>query len=246
MIPDQYLQMEQSRIEQRTKYEPLWLGIIMGALLAFIGIVVVINVINHLTPPKTKTFIDFFPVWRGASEMVWYIWILGLCTLFYEKSGINYKLIFHFEKHNFPRSRFLFLLASIFSFLYLLLFSVFLLEINEIISSRFKHYGEVFWLIFLGYIFNPLPILHHKGRFYMLRMIWKQIFSFCYPMNFLMIWIAEQIVSLTQPLTDFFYTVYFFFSGDPKLTKLVTPNVNSGIVITVFFYRMYQNFKFWL
>ena len=53
-------------------------------------------------------------------------------------------------------------------------------------------------------------------------------------------------MSLTQPITDLFYTVFFFCSRDITLTKSVAPNFNSAIVITVFSYRMYQNFKFWL
>jgi len=61
-----------------------------------------------------------------------------------------------------------------------------------------------------------------------------------------MIWVGEQIVSLTQPATDLFYTIFFFISRNSGLAKAVTPNFNSGLVITVFAYRMYQNLKFWL
>jgi hypothetical protein len=39
----------------------------MGALFAFIGVVILINVINHLSLEKSKIFLDIFPVWRGAS-----------------------------------------------------------------------------------------------------------------------------------------------------------------------------------
>ena len=64
-------------------------------------------------------------------------------------------------------------------------------------------------------------------------------------MNFLIIWYSEQIVSLTQPLTDFFYTNCYFFSKDAVRCKAITPNFNSGIVIGIFALRMYQNLKFW-
>lgn len=47
-------------------------------------------------------------------------------------------------------------------------------------------------------------------------------------------------------MTDLFYAIFFFCSRDATLTKYVTPNVNSAIVITIFSYRMFQNLKFWL
>lgn len=104
----------------------------------------------------------------------------------------------------------------------------------------------MFWLIFLVYILNPLPILHSKGRFYVIRLLFKSLFSIFFPMNFLIIWFSEQMVSLTQPITDFFYTCCYFFSKDLQRCKALTPNFNSGIVIGFFLLRMYQNMKFFI
>lgn len=68
----------------------------MGGLVGFLGGVVVINVVNNIEIGSNTIFRDQFPVWRGASETIFYIWILGLNVLFFEKSSINFKLIFHF------------------------------------------------------------------------------------------------------------------------------------------------------
>lgn len=46
-------------------------------------------------------------------------------------------------------------------------------------------------------------------------------------------------------MTDLFYTIFFFITKNITLTKLVVANFNSGLVITIFFYRMVQNLKFW-
>lgn len=64
-------------------------------------------------------------------------------------------------------------------------------------------------------------------------------------MNFLIIWISEQIASLTQPCTDFFFTCCYFFSKDLGRCKYLMPNFNSGLVITIFIYRIIQSLKFW-
>lgn len=117
--------------------------------------------------------------------------MLGLNIWFYEKTQINYKLIFFTdEMYNLPSSKFYFEMASIFSFVYLVLFMVFMLEIIGTIQSHFIYYGQIFWLILLIYLIQPLPILHHKGRFYLLKMLSKIILSFCFPMNPMIIWLS--------------------------------------------------------
>jgi hypothetical protein len=52
-------------------------------------------------------------------------------------------------------------------------------------------------------------------------------------------------VSLSQIFTDFFFTLVFFITKDYSKTIPIIQNVNSAVVLTIFFYRMYQNLKFW-
>ena len=96
-----------------------------------------------------KTFTDHFPIWRGASYILFYIWMLGLDVLFYERSQINYKLVFQFKNHRMPQSKRLFLRAGLLSLLYVILFYVFTLQLNGIISSNFLHLGAIFWAILI-------------------------------------------------------------------------------------------------
>ena len=69
----------------------------------FLGLTIVIlttallhNIEEGIDLDSNPIFTQRFPVWRGASYLLFYIWVLGLCVLFYESSQINYKLIFHF------------------------------------------------------------------------------------------------------------------------------------------------------
>lgn len=79
----------------------------------------------------------------------------------------------------------------------------------------------------------------------MLRMIAHTLLPCFYPMNFLTIWIAEQMVSLSQPMTDFFYTVCFLISKDAAATATISANFNSALVMTLFLYRVIQNSRIW-
>lgn len=163
----------------------------MGGFLSFIAILIMVNVVNDIGIGTNSVFTNNFPVWRGACQVIFYIWVLGLNIWFYEKTQINYKLIFFTDDmYNLPNSKFYFEMASIFSFVYLLLFMVFMLEIIGIINHDFIYYGQVFWLLLLIYLIQPLPILHHKGRFYILKMLAKIILSFFFPMNPMIIWIS--------------------------------------------------------
>lgn len=139
----------------------------------------------------------------------------------------------------------MFLFASTFSLKYLFLFILEFLQISKHLKTDFDKFGEIFWLILLAYIFNPFPIFHHEGRFYLIKTIGKILLSPCFPISFIMVWISEQIMSLSQPLTDFFYTVCYLSTRDSETCAKITPNFNSGLVITWCCLRMFQSLKYW-
>lgn len=68
----------------------------MGFVFGFLAITIIVIITNNLSLHSNETFANDFPAWRGSAELVFYMWILSLNMLFYEKSNINYKLIFHF------------------------------------------------------------------------------------------------------------------------------------------------------
>jgi hypothetical protein len=71
-------------------------GFMMGAIFLLISLLICIIKIGNVSIENNKIFRDNFPVWRGASYLLLYLWILGFSVLFYEKSQINYRLIFHY------------------------------------------------------------------------------------------------------------------------------------------------------
>lgn len=65
----------------------------MGSLIFLIILMIMFETIVGSGLQENKLFIDHFPVWRGASSFIFYIWLLGLDILFFEAHSINYQLI---------------------------------------------------------------------------------------------------------------------------------------------------------
>lgn len=79
----------------------------------------------------------------------------------------------------------------------------------------------------------------------MLRMIYRTFTPCCYPMNFLTIWIAEQVVSFVHPITDLFTTIAMLFIQNRTSLLLASQVFMSSLYILIFLYRIIQNLKFW-
>ena len=138
------------------------------------------------------------------------------------------------------------MMAGVLSFIYMLLFLLFVMQLSGTLGGTFIYYGELFWALLIAYLFLPLPILQHKGRHYFLKLLLDVIISPCIPMSFLIIWMSEQLVSLNQPFADLFYTICTFTSRDYPTCKKHVPNFSSALIMTMFAWRMLQNFKFWV
>lgn len=151
-------------------------------------------------------------------------------------------MIFRFSSDNIPHARFIFFSASVLTLIYLLLFILFVVTLSGDIASNFIKFGEIFWLIVLIYILIPIP---WKGSLYFLKTMRKVVLSPCIKITFLMIWVTEQFVSLSQPFGDMFYTICHLIENDaPRCTSL-TPNFTTSYILIVLLYRMIQNLKFW-
>lgn len=102
-------------------------GVAMGCLVLMVTVLIITDYVNNITLEDDSIFINHFPIWRGASYILFYLWILSLDILFYERSQINYPLIFQFKDHYMPSSKYILLRASILSIIYIVLFYMFTL-----------------------------------------------------------------------------------------------------------------------
>lgn len=74
----------------------------MGVLAFMVLVLSISDYVTDVEIEVNPVFTDNFPIWRGASYVLFYLWLLGGDIFFYEKSQINYRLIFQFENHNMP------------------------------------------------------------------------------------------------------------------------------------------------
>lgn len=99
------------------------------------------------------------------------------------------------------------------------------------------------WLFLIIYLFIPLPWGYNQGKKYFLKLLGNVVLS-VFPFirsNVLVIWITEQFVSFTQPMSDFAYSICKLDNINAKCDNI--PNINLVILIVIFTYRMNQNLK---
>jgi len=69
-----------------------------------------------------------FRIWRGASYLIYFNWILGIVFYLLNKFKINYKLILIEDDTFVPKHQSFFFSATIMSAIYLFLFAVYILK----------------------------------------------------------------------------------------------------------------------
>ena len=99
------------------------------------------------------------------------------------------------------------------------------------------------WGIEIVYFLVPLPFTNYKRKAYFLKLLISVLLS---PFPFVksslpIIWMSEQMVSFSQPISDFFCTAYKIFDINYNCANI--SDVNLGILVTIFVYRIVQNTK---
>lgn len=141
-----------------------------------------------------------------------------------------------------PKSKRLFFDASVTTLIYLVLMGIYLLDMARVINTEFRYFGQIMWLIEIVYFLVPLPFTYYQGKLYFLRLIAN--FILC-PFAFMkssiqIVWIGEQLVSFSQPFSDFAYTVC---KTNDINAKCEMTDVSLGIIIALLSYRIITNTK---
>ena len=92
----------------------------------------------------------------------------------------------------------------------------------------------------------PLPIFNHRGRLYALKLIFRSLLSPITGVNFTIIWMTDQWISLATPLRDTAYTVCYYTRldfgnlADNPCRKNTTFEVVLLVIVIAFSYRILQ------
>lgn len=149
-----------------------------------------------------------FRIWRGASYLICFNWVLAITFYILNRWKINYQLILMDGNSFIPKHQKFFTTASVLSAIYLILFAVYLLaELKTIDSSLLTQLGYLVWIIYIVFLLTPLKIFNYEGRRYFLRMLWRTACSLFCPMDMNIHFLSTIVGSFVQPFSDFAFTI---------------------------------------
>ena len=146
---------------------------------------------HNINIKDSPFFANNFVIWRGASYLVLYMWVLGFGIKIMEWFTINYRLIFALDNSYVPTSKFTLIIAAFSTSVYVIWFAFYLLSLSEgyISEKQLNRFPGYFWAFLLGLLLFPIPI-YLKSRIYFLKLLLFMIISPCYGVNFKIHWIT--------------------------------------------------------
>ncbi len=88
-----------------------------------------------------------------------------------------------------------------------------LMEANIITQLSFfpkEYFALVLWMVLALYLVMPVPIFNYQGRLYAMKLIFKCIFSPYLGVEFIIVWMTDQWISLVTPFRDLSYTICYY------------------------------------
>ena len=130
-------------------------------------------------------------------------------------------MIFGFDDYHYSNSVTIFKVAGLHTSIYLILFSIYILNLTSVISlyGFDKVYlALISWLTFVAFFVFPFQMFDYKGRLYALKLFGRSLLSPFRGVTFPIAWMTDQFVSSIIPLKDLAYTICYYtkldFSGD--------------------------------
>lgn len=70
--------------------------------------------------------------------------------------------------------------------------------------------GGIVWIMLIVYVIMPFKIFNWKGRLYMWKLIGRSLIAAFTGVDFPVIWMTDQFISLVNPFKDFAYTICYY------------------------------------
>lgn len=163
-----------------------------------------------------------------------YYWVLVIDVVAYQYFKLNYKIFFAFN-HHFSTTSEIIKRVSILSTIYLLVFVVYLMQMDHVstITDNIKvfiltllqlfdprYLPLISWVILAIYVLIPTRrYLNGQGRMWMYGMAWGSLFGHYGRSEARYIFFTDQFVSLVTPFKDLDYTVCYYYNYVNSLYK---------------------------
>lgn len=149
-----------------------------------------------------------------------------------------------------PQSAFALALASIFTFIYLSFFTFYTLNITGLLiaeSNIIYYFPLIIWGIAFVYLLNPFPIFNFEGRIFFFKQLLMAFLSPFFLVQFNVIWIIDQFISMILPFSDITYTFCYYINvnlDDPNSTVCDSYlHTAEYFGILIFLIRMIQSIR---
>ncbi|XP_052789800.1 xenotropic and polytropic retrovirus receptor 1-like [Mya arenaria] len=147
-------------------------------------------------------------MYRGMFIVILDIFLLGINTYGWRSSGVNHVLIFEIDPRHHLTHQQLMELSTGLAVVWCVS------TLGYLYSDLLGVSGYIFPLAMAGFmllfLINPLKILHHSSRMWLLRILFRIFTSPFHHVGFADFWLADQLNSLVTVLLDFEFMACFY------------------------------------
>lgn len=180
----------------------------VGLFFGMFIIQVIVIVVAGFFTEHASNWAPALRMYRGMFLIIMMICFLGINTYGWRSSGVNHVLIFEIDPRRHLTHQQLLELAAFLA----VVWSLSLL--GYLFSDQLGVSPFIFPLVMAGflmlYLINPIHILHHSSRYWLLRILFRIVTAPFHHVGFADFWLADQLNSLAIVLLDFEYMICFY------------------------------------
>ena len=175
-------------------------------LLMFITTAVILTYMIDRNPIT----VGFYRLFRGPAIIVLFIYMISMNVVVWRLNGINYHKMFDFVAGSFPTSRELADYAGTFAIAFAAFSSAFMVCLGFNAAKLLdKIFPCIMWSLLLAFFFNPLNVFHRRGRWGLVKTIFRVVTAPFHKVTFGDFWFADQLNSLVIVLLDVEYLICY-------------------------------------
>ena len=227
-------------------------GVFIGFIIMIISLIFLLSSHFNIDADTDLEYFQLFPIFRGVFLICTYMWLWAINVYYWNKNGINYKLVLQFDNHysdlptQLKRAAGLTTVVCV-SMLYYFLIRTKTGDILQFVNFiPIKFTPLIGWIVFFVYMFFPSKdYFNYKGRMWFFRMIY---YSFQLKEFIPCMWFMSQFASFAGGLRDLAYTFCYYYNFNLTPIEISAKCDERGFAIlffslSPFFLRMIHSAK---
>lgn len=175
-------------------------------LVMFVITVVILTVMIDRDPST----IGFYRLFRGPAIIILFIYMISLNMVVWRINGIKYHKMFQFVPDSFPTARELADYAGNFAIAFTAFACAFMVCLGfDVAKLLDKIFPCVMWGLILAFFFNPLKMFYRRGRWGLMKSLFRIVTAPFHKVSFGDFWLADQLNSLVIVLLDVEYLICY-------------------------------------